>query len=125
MGDGPVRESARTDPARRGLRVFALPHRRRLGACRLIGEIGSVDPEPQVGMVRPVQLKASLGLAGSSQVDEDNLLEGPFLDQGLAGSGRATGTLGLPRNRPRICSESRRYPLVERWGGSSMSITWH
>ena len=61
-----------------------------------IGEIGSVDPAAQVEMVRPIHLKASFSLAGSSQVDEEYLLEEPFLDQGLAGSGRTKGDFWPP-----------------------------
>lgn len=55
-----------------------------------IGEIGSVDPAAQLEMVRPIHLKASFSLAGSSQLDEESLLEEPFLDQGLTGSERTT-----------------------------------
>lgn len=61
-----------------------------------IGEIGSVDPAAQLEMVRPIHLKASFSLAGSSQVDEESLLEEPFLDQGLAGSERTTGDFWPP-----------------------------
>ena len=61
-----------------------------------IGEIGSVDPAAQLEMVRPIHLKASFSLAGSLQVDEESLVEEPFLDQGLAGSGRTTGDFWPP-----------------------------
>ena len=53
-----------------------------------IGEIGSVDPAAQVEMVRPIHLKASFSLVGSLQVEEEDLLDEPFLDQGLTGSER-------------------------------------
>ena len=61
-----------------------------------IGEIGSVDPAAQVEMVRPIHLKASFSLAGSSQVDEEYLLDEPFLDQGLADSERTTRDFWSP-----------------------------
>ena len=61
-----------------------------------IGEIGSVDPAAQLEMVRPIHLKASFSPAGSSQVDEEYVLEEPFLDQGLTGSGRTTEALWPP-----------------------------
>ena len=61
-----------------------------------IGEIGSVDPAAQLEMVRPIHLMASFSLAGSSQVDEENQLEEPFLDQGHAGSERTIGDFWPP-----------------------------
>lgn len=61
-----------------------------------IGEIGSVDPAAQVEMVRPIHLKASFSLVGSLRVEEEDLLDEPFLDQGLAGSERTTGDFWPP-----------------------------
>lgn len=61
-----------------------------------IGEIGSVDPAAQLEMVRPIHLKASFSLVGSLQVDEENILEEPFLGQGLTGSERMTGDFWPP-----------------------------
>ena len=61
-----------------------------------IGEIGSVDPAAQLEMVRPIHLKASFSLAGSFQVDEEDILEEPFLDQGRAGSERTTENFWPP-----------------------------
>ena len=61
-----------------------------------IGEIGSVDPAAQLEMVRPIHLRASFSLAGSSHVGEENSLEEPFLDQGLTGSERTVGDFWPP-----------------------------
>jgi len=75
-----------------------------------IGEVGSVDPAAQVEMVRPIHLKASFSLVGSSQVDQENLLEEPFLDQGLAGSERTTGDLWPPSGPAEDLSRTKTLP---------------
>lgn len=83
-----------------------------------IGEIGSVDPAAQLEMVRPIHLKASFSLAGSSQPDEESLLEEPFLDQGLAGSERATGDFWPPSKPAEDLFRIKRLPpngVVERF----------
>jgi len=61
-----------------------------------IGEIGSVDPAALVDMDRPIHLKASFSLVGSLQVEEEDLIDEPFLDQGLTGSERTTGDFWPP-----------------------------